>query len=306
MLNIVANPSATLLKAQQGLSVEFSIFGTSVDAPIEVTEDDPFLFSRLVSATLNWGDGSPVEILGERVATTNRLVVTHGVTETLYADTTTPYPPNYADAAAWETAAKDWAAAQLSISAAEITAIVWSPVGILASRRAHTYLPGTYNVVVDARNFQEPVARTRQQIITLVVQGDVPAETAQLGTIIGPILPRDAGYPNAQQWNFNTAEDLQVLESSVRMILLTAKGERLMTPDFGTNLASLVFEPDTGVVEASSREEIVKAVADWEPRVALSSFEVSRTPNMRRADIRATFVSKLNAQPFEVLLSFER
>lgn len=168
-----------------------------------------------------------------------------------------------------------------------------------------SFTAGTYIIVISARNYREPVYDQLQKVITLNVVGELTSEGA-LGTIVGPILPRDSGYPNASQWNFQVEEDLLVLESSIRNILLTAKGERVMNPDFGTNLHTSVFEPDTGAVEALVREDILRAVATYEPRVALDAIQITRAPNLRKAEIKVTFVSKLSSQPFQISMKYDR
>jgi len=168
-----------------------------------------------------------------------------------------------------------------------------------------SFSAGTYIVVISARNYREPVFDQAQKIITVNVVGETEPED-DLGVIVGPILPRDLGYPNAAQWNFQVEQDLLVLESSIRSVLLTAKGERVMNPDFGTNLHTVVFEPDTGAVEALVREDILRAVATYESRVSLDSIQIVRAPNMRKAEIKVTFVSKLSSQPFQISMKYDR
>lgn len=57
------------------------------------------------------------------------------------------------------------------------------------------------------------------------------------------------------------------LDGAIRMILSTMPGERVMRPDFGCAMWSLVFAPLTsgtvGLVEQAVRE----ALARWEPRI---------------------------------------
>jgi len=65
----------------------------------------------------------------------------------------------------------------------------------------------------------------------------------------------------------------QEIDASLRMILTTAPGERVMRPDFGCAMWEQVFAPldanTLGLIEQSVRE----AVARWEPRIALESVE---------------------------------
>jgi phage baseplate assembly protein W len=178
---------------------------------------------------------------------------------------------------------------------------VVSPINITSLTTS--YYPGTYLVVITARNYREPVYDQVQKVIEVQVDAEL-SDTPALGKLVGPILPRDVGYPNAEQWNFNTGENTLVLESNLRNILLTARGERLMFPDFGTNLRAILFEPETPAVETMVRDEVVKAVAKYEPRVELDRIQVKRAP--KQVELNISFISKLNSQPFQVSVKYER
>jgi phage baseplate assembly protein W len=121
--------------------------------------------------------------------------------------------------------------------------------------------------------------------------------------IFGPILPRDSGFPNADQWLYNTESDLLILESSIRMLLLTAKGERLMEPEYGTNIRRILFELNINGVEAAIQEEIVSALTTWEPRLQLQSISVVRNRD-RSVTVNCAFLSKLSTQGFDINLEF--
>jgi uncharacterized protein len=63
-------------------------------------------------------------------------------------------------------------------------------------------------------------------------------------------------------------------DASIRMVLSTAPGERVMRPDFGCQIWDLVFaplEPNTfGMMEYAVR----RALVQWEPRIELVSVAV--------------------------------
>ncbi len=67
------------------------------------------------------------------------------------------------------------------------------------------------------------------------------------------------------------------LDGSLRMILSTAPGERVMRPDFGCALWEQLFAPlnatTIGLIEQAVRE----AVGRWEPRVEIG--DVTATPH---------------------------
>ncbi|MCW2596565.1 MAG: phage baseplate assembly protein [Jatrophihabitans sp.] len=57
------------------------------------------------------------------------------------------------------------------------------------------------------------------------------------------------------------------LERSMRIVLLTAPGERLMRPQFGCRIWDLLFEPITPNLLGLLAEAVRDALAQWEPRV---------------------------------------
>jgi len=60
------------------------------------------------------------------------------------------------------------------------------------------------------------------------------------------------------------------IHESIRQILGTRKGERLMRPDFGTRLHELVFEPNDQLLYGLLRHEVIEALEQWEPRVIIT------------------------------------
>ena len=54
---------------------------------------------------------------------------------------------------------------------------------------------------------------------------------------------------------------------SVKIILQTAKGERVMRPDFGCGIHALVFSPMSPTAEGLAAHEVREALRKWEPRI---------------------------------------
>lgn len=57
------------------------------------------------------------------------------------------------------------------------------------------------------------------------------------------------------------------LDRSIRIVLLTAPGERVMRPEFGCRIWDLLFEPITPNLLGLISEAVREAIARWEPRV---------------------------------------
>lgn len=158
--------------------------------------------------------------------------------------------------------------------------------------------PGTHNISVYARNYRAPVPDevTVNFKVTVVPQNQ---DTNKLSYLYGPILPKDVGYPNASQWNFNSDKNVAVLASSVKMLISTEIGERVMLPSYGTDIRALLFEPEIQGLETLLQDKITQALVIWEPRVSVMSIEILRNQN-RSVTVNMTLTSRLNQQPFSV------
>lgn len=72
-------------------------------------------------------------------------------------------------------------------------------------------------------------------------------------------------------------EDEEDIEQSIRIILGTARGERVMRPDFGCGIHDLVFAAmDTTTVERV-RTETSDALRRYEPRIEVLNIAVEAT-----------------------------
>jgi phage baseplate assembly protein W len=182
---------------------------------------------------------------------------------------------------------------------------VYNPAsGTISVSATKSLSNGDYIISVYGSNFRSPTPdQVRVNFPVRVVQQTTKAPPPHL--IFGPILPRDSGSPNVNDWSFNTASDLLILESSVKMLLLTAKGERLMEPDYGTNLRSILFEMNVSGINSLVQEEIVAALTTWEPRLELQTVDVTKS-GPTSVMVNASFLSKLSAQTFAVNLEFVR
>ncbi|MEV6279191.1 GPW/gp25 family protein [Nocardia sp. NPDC051832] len=64
------------------------------------------------------------------------------------------------------------------------------------------------------------------------------------------------------------------IEESIRVILGTQHGERVMRPRFGCNLSSLVFAPNNAATANLARFYVEDALSAWEPRIELTGIAV--------------------------------
>lgn len=73
--------------------------------------------------------------------------------------------------------------------------------------------------------------------------------------------------------SFSTYEE--DIKEAVRIILLTAKGERVMRPEFGSGLHEFVFESMSSTTIGSIQAAIQNALIEWAPRIELLSVNVT-------------------------------
>lgn len=69
--------------------------------------------------------------------------------------------------------------------------------------------------------------------------------------------------------------DAEDIRQSIRIILETDPGERVMRPDFGAGLRRLLFEPITTNTLALVQQRVEDALTTWEPRIDVIDVAVS-------------------------------
>lgn len=93
-------------------------------------------------------------------------------------------------------------------------------------------------------------------------------EDAFLGS--GWAFPVDARGGEVRQ-----ASGAESIEQSIRLILETAKGERVMRPDFGCGIHEYVFETIDTSTQTLIATTVEDALIEWEPRIEVLEVAVS-------------------------------
>ncbi len=70
------------------------------------------------------------------------------------------------------------------------------------------------------------------------------------------------------------ASDEEKISESIRIIIGTAPGERLMRPDFGCGIHDYVFAPNNVRTAGLIRYHVEEALNRWEPRIDLQDVSV--------------------------------
>jgi phage baseplate assembly protein W len=91
----------------------------------------------------------------------------------------------------------------------------------------------------------------------------------------GMRFPPGVGPDGRIAWSEGEAN----VRESIYLILMTRFRERINLPDFGGNLDTFLFEPNTVTTRHLIETEIARALRRWEPRIALDSVSVAPDPN---------------------------
>ena len=73
--------------------------------------------------------------------------------------------------------------------------------------------------------------------------------------------------------------DEDLVRQSIVQIVTTAKGERLMRPDFGSSAMSFIFENNNDLLAELIREDITTAITKFEPRAIVRDVQTVRDDN---------------------------
>ncbi len=96
-------------------------------------------------------------------------------------------------------------------------------------------------------------------------------------------LGRGWGFPvkTGADGEIAMAEFEEDIRQSIRIILGTNPGERVMRPDFGAGLNALVFEPLNTTTMSLVQHRVELALVTWESRILVESVKVSTNPEER-------------------------
>lgn len=96
--------------------------------------------------------------------------------------------------------------------------------------------------------------------------------------------------------------EVEHIRQSVRDILVTPIGSRVMRREYGSLLSALIDQPQTPALRLQIMAAFYSAIRKWEPRVSLTSvtFERSDTDGGLYVDITSTRTT--SDQPFSITI----
>ena len=94
---------------------------------------------------------------------------------------------------------------------------------------------------------------------------------------IGVTLPLTFGENTFEQ-AFLTKDQVK---SNIKNLLLTKKGERIIQPEFGSGLQSLLFEQNVDDLEGRIEDTINESLEQWLPYVTADEIDIESTDELR-------------------------
>lgn len=110
--------------------------------------------------------------------------------------------------------------------------------------------------------------------------------------------------PLSQDLTVNKDED--AVKESIKNLILTDRGERLMQPSLGGNITAMLFENITPAVLKLIEDNIRTTITLYEPRAELQNVAVSSNIDDNTVRVRITFYIKNVEQPIDLDVFLER
>jgi phage baseplate assembly protein W len=95
------------------------------------------------------------------------------------------------------------------------------------------------------------------------------------------------------------------VQQALRILLDTDPGERVMRPAFGCGLRRYLMQPNSAATRALIRQDVQRAIAQWERRIDVQSIDVLPAENEpTRVDISIQYVHVRDRRPGNLVYPF--
>ena len=101
-------------------------------------------------------------------------------------------------------------------------------------------------------------------------------------------------------------KDEAAVKDSIKNLILTDRGERLMQPDIGGNIRAMLFENMTPGTLKLIKERIVSTVETFEPRAELLDVEVAGNLDSDNVAVKILFYVRNAEQPIQLDIILQR
>lgn len=118
-------------------------------------------------------------------------------------------------------------------------------------------------------------------------------------------LGRGWKYPFVvQRGRSGASEGEDSIRESIILILSTARGERVMRPDFGCRLNELVFAPNTMSTATLLRSFIEEALLNWEPRIEVDDITVTPRSDQSELEVSIDYTIRASNSKYNLVYPF--
>ena len=101
------------------------------------------------------------------------------------------------------------------------------------------------------------------------------------------------------------SEHEEDIKESIRIIIATAPGERVMRPDFGCGIHDLVFSAISSVTVGLFESRVREAITKFEPRVDILKLDIStRDADNGKLEINLTYLVRDTNTEFNLVFPF--
>ena len=100
--------------------------------------------------------------------------------------------------------------------------------------------------------------------------------------------------------------DENAIKQSIRNLVLTNHYERRFHPEIGSQVSSLLFEPNTPMLNAMLTRAIINTIQNHEPRVVLMDVQINSNPDNNAVYVSIMFRIVNTTQPVSVKFTLQR
>ena len=101
------------------------------------------------------------------------------------------------------------------------------------------------------------------------------------------------------------AVNVDAVMTSIDNILRTSPGERVMLPQFGCSLRSVLFENMNSAVLTHLSRQIKNAIELWDDRVEIVEVSMYQEPDMNTVSVKVSFIISGQARIYEYVTSIK-
>ena len=98
----------------------------------------------------------------------------------------------------------------------------------------------------------------------------------------------------------------EAVKESIKNLILTNRGERLMQPDVGSDLRKLLFENYTPATNKIVETLIKNTIKNYEPRAEIIGVSIVGEPDRNSVMVNIVFATKLVEDPISFNVMIER